>query len=177
MKTIAENRAQQLREHFDFKDAGVYDPAGVGGTGVTTSCTMSRIRKRMADCPVIRMFPGSYGFGKDPRSGWGTWRCWAEFSVSPCTTFASDPKKSVRRETETKENSGERLADDPVGPDGSSARKYCTVHVRRTSQPPISALTHSYRLITGLRSGLRICSDGNNRRWRSDGPILASWFG
>jgi hypothetical protein len=34
MKTIAEDRAQQLREHFDFKDAGVYDPAGVGGTGV-----------------------------------------------------------------------------------------------------------------------------------------------
>jgi formate dehydrogenase iron-sulfur subunit len=34
MKELAEGRALQLREHSDFPDAGVYDPAGVGGTHV-----------------------------------------------------------------------------------------------------------------------------------------------
>ena len=34
MKELAENRAQQLREHSGFPNAGVYDPAGVGGTHV-----------------------------------------------------------------------------------------------------------------------------------------------
>jgi formate dehydrogenase beta subunit len=34
MKAKAETRAQQLREHSGFANAGVYDPAGVGGTHV-----------------------------------------------------------------------------------------------------------------------------------------------
>ena len=34
MKELAEDRAKQLREHFNFPNAGVYDPVGVGGTGV-----------------------------------------------------------------------------------------------------------------------------------------------
>src|SRR5271166_372723 len=34
MKDLAEKRATQLREHYGFEKAGVYDPAGVGGTGV-----------------------------------------------------------------------------------------------------------------------------------------------
>ena len=34
MKDLAETRAKQLREHSGFKDAGVYDPPGVGGTHV-----------------------------------------------------------------------------------------------------------------------------------------------
>ena len=34
MKDLAETRAAQLREHTSHKDAGVYDPAGVGGTHV-----------------------------------------------------------------------------------------------------------------------------------------------
>jgi hypothetical protein len=34
MKAIAEARAEQLREHFDFKKAGVYDPQTIGGTHV-----------------------------------------------------------------------------------------------------------------------------------------------
>jgi formate dehydrogenase beta subunit len=34
MKDLAEKRAKQLREHYNFPNAGVYDPAGVGGTGV-----------------------------------------------------------------------------------------------------------------------------------------------
>ncbi len=34
MKVLAEGRAKQLREHSGFKNAGVYDPAGVGGTHV-----------------------------------------------------------------------------------------------------------------------------------------------
>src|SRR5260370_23843802 len=34
MKELAEQRAKQLREHFNFPKAGVYDPVGVGGTGV-----------------------------------------------------------------------------------------------------------------------------------------------
>ena len=34
MKDLAETRAKQLRENFGFEKAGVYDPAGVGGTGV-----------------------------------------------------------------------------------------------------------------------------------------------
>ncbi|MBZ5701630.1 MAG: formate dehydrogenase subunit beta [Acidobacteriia bacterium] len=34
MKELAAQRASQLREHFGFPNAGVYDPPGVGGTGV-----------------------------------------------------------------------------------------------------------------------------------------------
>ena len=34
MKFIAEERAQQLREHFGYANAGVYDPASIGGTHV-----------------------------------------------------------------------------------------------------------------------------------------------
>ncbi len=34
MKELAETRAKQLRDHYDFKNAGVYDPDGVGGTHV-----------------------------------------------------------------------------------------------------------------------------------------------
>src|SRR5438093_4582172 len=34
MKELAEGRARQLREHTSHKNAGVYDPAGVGGTHV-----------------------------------------------------------------------------------------------------------------------------------------------
>jgi len=34
MKDLAEKRARQLREHYGFEQAGVYDPPGVGGTGV-----------------------------------------------------------------------------------------------------------------------------------------------
>ena len=34
MKAKGESRAQQLREHSGFANAGVYDPAGVGGTHV-----------------------------------------------------------------------------------------------------------------------------------------------
>ncbi len=34
MKEMAESRAQQLREHSGFPNAGVYDPSGVGGTHV-----------------------------------------------------------------------------------------------------------------------------------------------
>jgi hypothetical protein len=34
MKAVAEKRAAQLREHTSYKNAGVYDPAGVGGTHV-----------------------------------------------------------------------------------------------------------------------------------------------
>ena len=34
MKELAESRAQQFRDHSGFANAGVYDPPGVGGTGV-----------------------------------------------------------------------------------------------------------------------------------------------
>jgi hypothetical protein len=34
MLDIANTRAKQLREHYNFPNAGVYDPPGVGGTGV-----------------------------------------------------------------------------------------------------------------------------------------------
>src|ERR1700694_2634564 len=34
MKFLAEARAKQLRDHSNFPKAGVYDPPGVGGTGV-----------------------------------------------------------------------------------------------------------------------------------------------
>jgi hypothetical protein len=34
MKDLAEKRATQLREHTSHKNAGVYDPPGVGGTHV-----------------------------------------------------------------------------------------------------------------------------------------------
>ncbi len=34
MKDVAEKRAAQLRDHYGMQKAGVYDPPGVGGTGV-----------------------------------------------------------------------------------------------------------------------------------------------
>jgi formate dehydrogenase beta subunit len=34
MKDLATKRVNQLREHYGFENAGVYDPPGVGGTGV-----------------------------------------------------------------------------------------------------------------------------------------------
>jgi len=34
MKDLAESRAKQLREHSGHRNAGVYDPDGVGGTHV-----------------------------------------------------------------------------------------------------------------------------------------------
>jgi formate dehydrogenase beta subunit len=34
MKELAESRVEQLQQHFGFDKAGVYDPPGVGGTGV-----------------------------------------------------------------------------------------------------------------------------------------------
>ena len=34
MKLLAESRAKQLRDVSGFRDAGVYDPEGVGGTHV-----------------------------------------------------------------------------------------------------------------------------------------------
>jgi formate dehydrogenase beta subunit len=34
MRGLAEGRAKQLRDHYGFAQAGVYDPPGVGGTGV-----------------------------------------------------------------------------------------------------------------------------------------------
>jgi hypothetical protein len=34
MRDLAETRAHQLRENYGFEKAGVYDPPGVGGTGV-----------------------------------------------------------------------------------------------------------------------------------------------
>jgi formate dehydrogenase beta subunit len=34
LKSLAETRATQLREHSGFPNAGVYDPPGVHGTGV-----------------------------------------------------------------------------------------------------------------------------------------------
>ena len=34
MLHVAHKRADQLKEHYGYKNAGVYDPPGVGGTGV-----------------------------------------------------------------------------------------------------------------------------------------------
>jgi hypothetical protein len=34
MKDLANHRAKQLRDQYGFANAGVYDPPGVGGTGV-----------------------------------------------------------------------------------------------------------------------------------------------
>jgi hypothetical protein len=34
MKQLAESRVTQLKEHTSYANAGVYDPAGVGGTHV-----------------------------------------------------------------------------------------------------------------------------------------------
>jgi hypothetical protein len=34
MLDLAQKRAKQLRDHSNFPNAGVYDPPGVGGTGV-----------------------------------------------------------------------------------------------------------------------------------------------
>ena len=48
----AEARAKQLREHFGFPNAGVYNPALVGGTYATSSSTTSRSRNGTGGLPA-----------------------------------------------------------------------------------------------------------------------------
>jgi formate dehydrogenase beta subunit len=58
MLELANRRAKQLRDHYDFKNAGVYDPPGVGGTGVIY------VLHDLADPELYNGLP------KDPRVPW-----------------------------------------------------------------------------------------------------------
>jgi len=75
MKDLAETRAKQLRENYGIEKAGVYDPAGVDGTGVIYVLHDVTNPRPMAACRKIRMFRGRSVSGKVPRSG---------SEISPC---------------------------------------------------------------------------------------------
>jgi formate dehydrogenase beta subunit len=64
MKTLAEQRAGQLREHSGFTNAGVYDPASIGGTHVLYvlhDITRPELYGGLPGNPVI---PASYTYWK-----------------------------------------------------------------------------------------------------------------
>ena len=69
MKQRAESRVRQLHEHTSYKNAGVYDPPGVGGTHVIYVLHDATNPKLTVGCPRIRMCPGWCVSGK-ARSKW-----------------------------------------------------------------------------------------------------------
>jgi formate dehydrogenase beta subunit len=58
MLELANKRAKQLQDHYDFKNAGVYNPSGVGGTGVIY------VLHDITDSELYNGLP------KDPRVPW-----------------------------------------------------------------------------------------------------------
>ena len=74
MKALGNARAQQLREHSSYANAGVYDPPGVGGTGVMYVLHDITNPKHMAACPPIRECRGPCVCGRVRSSGSATWR-------------------------------------------------------------------------------------------------------
>jgi formate dehydrogenase iron-sulfur subunit len=66
MKDIAETRAKQLRDHYGFADAGVYDPPGVGGTGVIYVLHDAKHPENYGGLPADPHIPWSVKVWKHP---------------------------------------------------------------------------------------------------------------
>lgn len=66
MKYEAEKRVAQLREHDGFEHAGVYDPSGVGGTGVIYVLHDIENPERYGGLPKDPRVPASVRFWKGP---------------------------------------------------------------------------------------------------------------
>ena len=66
MLHIAHKRADQLREHFGYENAGVYDPPGVGGTGVIYVLHDVTRPEQYGDLPKDPHVPTTVGLWKGP---------------------------------------------------------------------------------------------------------------
>jgi hypothetical protein len=66
MKDLAEKRAAQLREHTSHKNAGVYDPQGVGGTHVMYVLHDITQPERYGGLPANPRVPWSVRLWKGP---------------------------------------------------------------------------------------------------------------
>jgi Trk-type K+ transport system membrane component len=66
MKFLAEKRAKQLRDVSGFKDAGVYDPSGVGGTHVMYVLHDAKNPERYGGLPANPHIPWTVQLWKHP---------------------------------------------------------------------------------------------------------------
>jgi formate dehydrogenase iron-sulfur subunit len=66
MKVLAASRAKQLREHSGYKNAGVYDPAGVGGAHVIYVLHDATQPELYGGLPANPTIPWSVQFWKSP---------------------------------------------------------------------------------------------------------------
>src|ERR1700737_4555980 len=66
MKFLAEQRSAQLRDHYGFKNAGVYDPPGVGGTGVIYVLHDATNPEAYGGPPHNATIPASVSLWKNP---------------------------------------------------------------------------------------------------------------
>lgn len=66
MKMAAEGRARQLRDHYGFANAGVYDPPGVGGTGVIYVLHDIKSTEAYGGLPANPSIPWSVKLWKHP---------------------------------------------------------------------------------------------------------------
>src|SRR5438270_11197206 len=64
MKFVAETRAKQLRDHFGFEKAGVYDPQSVGGTHVIYVLHDATQPELYGNLPRNPQIPWSYTISK-----------------------------------------------------------------------------------------------------------------
>jgi formate dehydrogenase iron-sulfur subunit len=66
MVDLANTRAKQLRDHYGFKNAGVYDPPGVGGAGVIYVLHDMAMPEQYGGLPADPSIPLSVRFWKAP---------------------------------------------------------------------------------------------------------------
>lgn len=66
MLHVAHKRADQLREHFGYQNAGVYDPPGVGGTGVIYVLHDATRPEQYGGLPKDPRIPAAVGLWKKP---------------------------------------------------------------------------------------------------------------
>jgi hypothetical protein len=66
MLHVAHKRAEQLREHFGYENAGVYDPPGVGGTGVIYVLHDVSRPEQYGGLPKDPHIPATIGLWKGP---------------------------------------------------------------------------------------------------------------
>ncbi len=66
MKELAGTRAKQLRDHYGFANAGVYDPPGVGGTGVIYVLHDATIPEAYGGLPANPHVPWTVKLWKGP---------------------------------------------------------------------------------------------------------------
>jgi formate dehydrogenase beta subunit len=66
MLVVANRRAEQLRDHYGYQNAGVYDPPGVGGTGVVYVLHDVTHPEQYGGLPKDPHIPAMVGLWKGP---------------------------------------------------------------------------------------------------------------